>query len=155
MSESKRMKMMQIVSSDNQNFTIEHSVVMISEVFSDMIESCNTASVKLEKIDGATLAKVLEYCKMRTQGGENSDADCKKFINDIGDHKILIALLIAADFLQLECLMDLVSQALAKMIDNKTVEEICELFGIELPPIEVRKQIETNHPWAFGKKSPQ
>ncbi|MCO5567851.1 hypothetical protein L7F22_038542 [Adiantum nelumboides] len=115
--------------------------------------------------DGAnahTLSKVIEYCSLqsftpKTQthapGRASWSIEEAAYIDGLGGAgagSTLFKVMMAADYMQVEGLLDLTCEAVADTIRNKSVEEIRELFNIQndFSPEEEEANLHS-YGWAF------
>ncbi|XP_057959192.1 SKP1-like protein 1A [Malania oleifera] len=151
-------KKLRLKASDGIVFEVEENVAMESEtiklIFLEDVVS-REAPVPLPNVSGKILAKVLEFCKVRAELRPRSDfnekiKDFKKDFAKDEDDATLIALLNAANYLNINDLLDLLCQKVADLIKDKSVEEVRQFFGIEgdFTP-EEEEEIRKEHDWAF------
>uniref|UniRef100_A0ACD5XHM1 Uncharacterized protein n=1 Tax=Avena sativa TaxID=4498 RepID=A0ACD5XHM1_AVESA len=89
-------------------------------------------------VKGDILSKVVEYCKKHASGDDPSwDA---KFVDDL-DHETLCDLILAADRLRNQGLLNLTCQTVAKMIKGKSSHEICKIFNIRSYVTRAKKKL--------------
>jgi S-phase kinase-associated protein 1 len=135
-------------SSDGEIFEIDEAVAMESQTLKLMIEDCaDNTSITAHNVTSNILAKVVEYLKKHVEiaGSETClkawDAEFIKI-----DQHTLIALIEAANYLNIPSLLDLTCKAVADMMTGKTPEEIRNTFHIVndyLPEeeAEIRREI--------------
>jgi hypothetical protein len=104
--------------------------------------------IPLSMVEGAVLAKVIEYCKIHESDTviEESEkytderSSPHRRIDDMEqrdmdyipkDQSMLIKLINAANYLEAKSLLDLLCKRIANMIKGKTVEQIRCTFGIQ------------------------
>ncbi|KAK1362952.1 hypothetical protein POM88_038513 [Heracleum sosnowskyi] len=159
---SSETKMITLKSSDNETFEVEEKVAMEALTIKHMIEddsACTT--IPLPDVTGTILAKVIEYCKKHVESTkaadndeENKDAkdDLKKYDEDFvnADLQTLFDLILAANYLNIKSLLDLVYQKVADLLKDKTVEDFRKIFNIEndLTP-EEEEALRKENAWAF------
>jgi S-phase kinase-associated protein 1 len=127
-------------SSDNVTFEVEHAIALECKTIKLTIEdNCaeKTEIIPIPNVTGTILSKVIEYLKKHVEAGNfkgkhsnnvelnNWDADFVKV-----DEAILVDLISAAHFLNIESLLDLTSQAVADMMKSTMPEEIQNTFNI-------------------------
>jgi len=147
-----------LVSSDNQSFTVPTAVAEISSLIKDM----NDGEVNQEEtfpmigVDGATLAKILEFCEhylsdpMPVIEKPIKSSDFSKLVpawydNFVNvDHTILFKFAEAANFMDVKPMLDLTCAKIASMIKDKSIHQIRDTFGItsEFTPEEEEKMRE-------------
>lgn len=119
-------KMITLISSDSQAFEVDEAVAAKSQTIKYVIEdaSCIDGGIPVPNVTGKILAKVLEYCKKHVEptisGNDFKDWDAE-FINV--DQATLFGLIMAADYLEINSLLDLTCQKMANMMKGKTPEE--------------------------------
>lgn len=93
------------------------------------------SSVKIEILD-----KIIEYCNYHTKNVVKSSENDKKSTDDIIpwdldfckiDQETLFELILAANYLNIQSLLDLTCKTVANMIRGKTPEEIRKTFNIK------------------------
>lgn len=128
-----------LISSDGQEFVVDKKLaemsVTIKELLSDLSEGAEE-SVPLPTVEGKVLAKVVEYSTQHLDAKEVNDYRKEEipewdqdFMNV--DRDLLFAIIEAANYLNLQSLMNLGCQTVANMIKGKKTEEIRQMFGIE------------------------
>nr|GLL45766.1 SKP1-like protein 1A [Ipomoea trifida] len=134
---------------DGEEFAVAESVVALSHTIKFVLEDSTmgeTSVIPLFKVDGKTLAKILEYCKVHTAVGK-TDAEKEEFDRKFVevDQAELYALLIATNYLGISELQEKLVRRVADMITGKTPEEIRETFNIkkDLSPEEEEEIRET------------
>ncbi|KAL3634333.1 SKP1-like protein 20 [Castilleja foliolosa] len=155
-------------SSNGELFEVEEAVAVKSQTIKHMIEDdCAYTVIPIPNVTGAILSKVLEYCKRHVDAcapasASNtddkpsstavSDAELKDFDSEFikVDHSTLFDIILAANYLNIKCLLDLTTQAAADMIEDKTPEEVRKIFNIEndFTP-EEEEQVRMENQWAF------
>ncbi|GJN21384.1 hypothetical protein PR202_gb08854 [Eleusine coracana subsp. coracana] len=152
-------KMVRLTSSDGESFevreeAIAHASVMIRGM---MEEGCADDEIPLPNVTGPILSRILEYVNMHFDNRhETKHADDsliarfdKEFI-DVGDDNVLFDLLLAANYLNIDCLLDLGCRAVADEIKGKKPEQIRERFNIVNDyPKEEEEEVRRENSWAF------
>ncbi|GAU37925.1 hypothetical protein TSUD_269400 [Trifolium subterraneum] len=142
-------KKITLKSCDGQTFEVEQTTVLESQMIKYMIEDCADDGIPIPNVTGTILAKVIEYCKKHV---EASDDDLKKWDEDFVkvDQVTLYDLLLAANYLEIKSLLDLICQTVADMIKDKTPEQIRKIFNIvnDFSP-EEEKEVRRENAWAF------
>ncbi|XP_030546649.1 SKP1-like protein 1B isoform X1 [Rhodamnia argentea] len=143
-------------SSDGESFEVEEPVALESQTIKHWIEEkgANDA-IPLLKVTSKVLSKVIEYCKKHVDAARASsvaDDDLEawdaKFVKV--DQATLCDLILAANYLSIEGLLDLTCQAVADMIMGMTPEKVRETFNIKndfTPAEELEVQMETE--WVY------
>ncbi|CAI0417948.1 unnamed protein product [Linum tenue] len=165
-------KLITLKSSDGESFEVEEAVAMQSQTIKHMIEDgCAGDGIPIPNVTGAILAKVLEFCKKHQHHAPDrqSDADELKkwdtnFANQSDAEELkkwdaefakvgqdtLYDLLMAANYLNIKDLLDLICQTVADIIKGKKPEEIRSYFKIKNDfTKEEEEEIRRENQWAF------
>ncbi|CAI0476318.1 unnamed protein product [Linum tenue] len=125
---------------------------MQSQTIKHMIEDdCAGDGIPIPNVTGGILAKVIEFCK-KHQHAAQSDADLKKWDAEFANvgQDTLYDLLLAANYLNVKDLLDLICQTVADLIKGKTPEEIRKYFNIKNDfTKEEEEVIRRENQWAF------
>ena len=134
----------QLVSKDNQVFTVNARSIILSSLIQDMIEENEDEMprIPVPNVEGKTLEKVIEYCNYhydkpieeieKPLKGDVNDYICewdKKFL-EMEQH-VLIDVIMASNYLNIKSLLDLTCAKIASMIRGKSPQQIRDIFGIE------------------------
>lgn len=134
----------QLVSKDNQVFTVNARSIILSSLIQDMIEENEDEMprIPVPNVEGKTLEKVIEYCNYhydkpieeieKPLKGDVNDYICewdKKFL-EMEQH-LLIDVIMASNYLNIKSLLDLTCAKIASMIRGKSPQQIRDIFGIE------------------------
>jgi len=156
--------MVLLVTSDNEQFTVEKKVAERSVLIKNMLEDVGESDqpIPLPNVTSSVLKKVLEYCEHHKDeplpvGDDNQD-DSRKRTTDISewdqkfitvDQEMLFEIILAANYLDIKALLDVGCKTVANMIKGKTPEEIRKLFNIvnDFTP-EEEAQIKKENEWA-------
>lgn len=124
------MSKVRLVSKDGQEFLVEKKVVEISEIVKATLENLDDFNdpVPLDNIDGPTLEKVLIFCKKHSSDDGVSEKWGAEFCNM--DNESLLNLILAANYMSIQPLLNLTCKKVADMIKGKSVEEIRATFPI-------------------------
>ncbi|GLJ19919.1 hypothetical protein SUGI_0360870 [Cryptomeria japonica] len=146
-------------SSDNVDFHVEYEEALQMDSIKLFIEDPDvdrTLPVKFsnEKVTGPILEKIIEYIKYHLEANKSGkpEEDLKKwdtkFVNV--NERILFELTMAAKFLNVSNLLDLLCKTVADKIKDLSPEQIRELYGIrnDFTP-EEEDQIRRENEWAF------
>ncbi|KAK9136491.1 hypothetical protein Syun_015821 [Stephania yunnanensis] len=139
-------------SSDSETFDVEEAVAVESQTIKHMFElDCADSVIPLPNVTGKILAKVIEYCKKHVDASEAEDRSDEVLKNWDAefvkvDQGTLFGLDLAANYLNIESLMDLTSLTVANMIEGKTPEEIRKTFNIKN---DFTPEEEEENQWAF------
>ncbi|KEH29322.1 putative S-phase kinase-associated protein [Medicago truncatula] len=150
-------KKITLTSSDGEIFEIEKEVAMESKTIKNLIEDLDdNTRIPIYKVRGEILALVIEYCKKHVNA-MNSDEKPSKHALKMWDAEfvqldqpVLFDLISAANFLDIKSLYDLTCKTVADMMNDKTPEQIREMFNIvnDYSPQE-EEAIRSEHPWAY------
>lgn len=107
--------------------------------------------VPLPNVHTDVLASVIEYCQYHAIDSEKDSDHRRAMFDDLflgARDGVLMELLVAANYLDIKPLLDLVAKTIADMIRGKSVEEIRTIFGItnDLTP-EEEEQIRKENEW--------
>ncbi|CAH8269233.1 unnamed protein product [Arabidopsis lyrata] len=150
-------KMVMLQSSDGESFQVEEAVAVQSQTIAHMVEDdCVGDGIPVSNVTGATLSKVIEYCKKHVVAAESLteewdelkkwDAEFMKAM----EQSTLFHVILAANYLNIKDLFDLGCQTVADTITDKNTDEIRALFGIrnDFTP-EEEEEIRQQNQWAF------
>ncbi|CAN0877213.1 SKP1-like protein 4 [Linum grandiflorum] len=154
--------MITLIASDGEMFEVEKLVAEQSETIKNLIEDIGIGdAIPLQNVTGPILGKVIEYCRKHTEAAASKavsqdpvaiDDDLKKWDKEFAkvEHDPLFDLVLAANYLNIKSLVDLICQTVADMMKGKTPEEIRERFNIKNDytseeEVEVRRE----NQWAF------
>ncbi|CAI0413085.1 unnamed protein product [Linum tenue] len=116
-----------------------------------MIEDgCAGDGIPIPNVTGAILAKVLEFCKKHQHHAP--DQELKKWDAEFAKvgQDTLYDLLMAANYLNIKDLLDLICQTVADIIKGKKPEEIRSYFKIKNDfTKEEEEEIRRENQWAF------
>ncbi|KAH0470970.1 hypothetical protein IEQ34_000693 [Dendrobium chrysotoxum] len=145
------MKKIRMMGCDGKKVVVEEEVAMMSETIRHIIEdNCAKNVIPISNVTSSVLSYVFHYCKNHLESS-NTD-DLEEFDNEFVDVDVntLYDLLIAANYLNVKDLLDLVCQKVANLIRGKSPEEIRLTFNIEndFTP-EEEEAIRNENSWAF------
>ncbi|KAF9622801.1 hypothetical protein IFM89_034036 [Coptis chinensis] len=163
-------KVVTLISSDGESFEVEEDVALESQTIKHWLEDkCENYDGKfvIHNVDSKHLEILINYSEKHvllrkpvgSSTGDDDDDDEeeeekikeweKEFIYgfDLND---LPGLILAANYLNIQSLIDVATQRVADTIKGKTVDEIRETFNIEndFTPEEYEEVLK-EHPWAF------
>ncbi|GLJ14409.1 hypothetical protein SUGI_0232810 [Cryptomeria japonica] len=130
-------------SSDNQNFEVDEVVAMESQTIRDLIQlagntSTSQPAISLANVSSDILAMVIEYCKYHVHAKKLdsgiSAEDVKKCDKELVavDRNTVLKLLMAANYLNINGLVELTCQALADDIAScKGADDIRQKYNIK------------------------
>lgn len=139
------MSTIKLRSNDGEVFEVDLKVAKISTVIKDMIDigvgGDDGEPCPLKEVSGRILKMVIEWLKYhRDDPPIPDDVVLEKRTDDIdtwdvefvkGDMKTLYDLTMAANYLDIQGLLDLTCKTMAKMIKGKTTDQIRETFKLE------------------------
>lgn len=133
--------------SDNEEFVVEDSVGMMSKTVKNILEdSCEPFVIPLKNIDGKTMGKIIEYCKKHIE--ESDEAVLEEFSAQFLDLDLAVIydLFLAVNFLDIEDLLERVTDKIAGLVKGKSSEEIRNIFNTEndLSPEEIEESRREN-----------
>ncbi|XP_059627184.1 SKP1-like protein 11 [Cornus florida] len=147
---NKEAKMLTLQSSDNEEFLVEESVAVQSVLIKNIVEEDYT-TIPLPNVAGEDLAMIIEYLKKHADPKASED-DLKKFDDKFVDkpQSDLHYLSLAANYLELKDLLDIVCTRIASDIRGYTVEQFRARFNIENDFADQEERVLRNeYPWAF------
>ncbi|KAI3855572.1 hypothetical protein MKX03_006610 [Papaver bracteatum] len=154
--------MVTLMSSDGETFDVDEAVALQSGTIKHMIEDgCADNAIPIPNITSNILAKVIEYCKKHVESSEEGDGGSRRRTEDEDlknwdaeflkvDDYILFDLILAANYLDIDNLLQLTTQKVADTISGKTPEQIRKYFYIknDFTP-EEEKKVKEEYAWAF------
>eukprot|EP00184_Porphyridium_aerugineum_P008743 CAMPEP_0184693238 /NCGR_PEP_ID=MMETSP0313-20130426/1512_1 /TAXON_ID=2792 /ORGANISM="Porphyridium aerugineum, Strain SAG 1380-2" /LENGTH=149 /DNA_ID=CAMNT_0027151265 /DNA_START=222 /DNA_END=668 /DNA_ORIENTATION=+ len=149
MAESK----VKLQSHDGEIFEVDHGVASISIMVNDLLQDTSADDIiPIPNVKAEILSKVIEYSryqyalKTNAQTEEQVDAWNKAFVQV--DKATLFELILAANFLNIQPLLDLACKSVADTIKSKTAQQIRDEFGIpnDFTP-EEEEQFRKDNAW--------
>jgi len=153
-----------LISSDNETFKVPKSVAIMSLTIKNTVDETEGGDVPVPNVSGKVLGQVIKYCKYhvdrnKAKAGEGSSSDSTKTDEEVKawdteymqvDQGALFELILAANYLNIEPLLDLACATVAGMIKGKTPEEIRTQFNItnDFTP-EEEEEVRRENQWAF------
>lgn len=138
-----------IVSSDDVSFKVDKNVAEKSETIRHLIEDTGISEpIKLPSVDGKILQKILEYAKYHHEH-PSEDEDVKKWDQEfIPSHQDeLFSIILGANYLDMNSLLDLLCKHVASMIKGKSTEEIRTTFNIKNDFTPEEEQVRKENEW--------
>jgi S-phase kinase-associated protein 1 len=133
------MESVKIVTSDGVDFSLSQDIAAKSGIIARMLQSVedDCLTVPLQDVRSDTFERVVAYLETDAFDAPQADED-------------LLALVVAANFLDVKPLLDTACQEVADRIKGKSPEDIRKLFGLEntYTPEEEAKVRQANA-WAF------
>ena len=141
------MPYVKLQSSDNEVFEVDVEVAKQSEVIRQMVEDCDyddfdDEPIPLLNVNAAILRKVIEWAthhkddpppKEDEENREKRTDDIEPFDREFlkVDQGTLFELILAANYLDMKLLLDVLCKTVANMIKGKTPEEIRKTLNIK------------------------
>uniref|UniRef100_I1QCD4 SKP1-like protein n=2 Tax=Oryza glaberrima TaxID=4538 RepID=I1QCD4_ORYGL len=156
--ESGSSRMITLKSNDEKLVEVTEASARQSRAITNLIDDGCADVIPLPNVDSKTLAKVIPYCD--EHGRANSGTDEERaalgrfdadFVGELDKDKAsLIDVIMAANYLNIQGLLDITCQRVADTIGSATAEEIREAFDIEDDLTEAeKKEIREENAWAF------
>nr|ARF07830.1 SLF-interacting SKP1-like protein 2 [Solanum pimpinellifolium] len=138
-------------SSDGDEFEIEESIAVQSGTIKNMVEDDYTL-IPLPNVNTQKLILIIEYMKKHGEKTDSNEEEIKEFDKEFLKDKRyndMFDLIVAANYLHIIDLMNLICQTIADRIKHKSVIAIRQIFGItnDFTSEEGRKYSEKNK-WA-------
>ncbi|KAK6775208.1 hypothetical protein RDI58_026209 [Solanum bulbocastanum] len=138
-------------SSDGDEFEIEESVAVQSGTIKNMVDDDYTL-IPLPNVNTQNLIVIIEYMKKHGEKTDSNEEEIKEFDKEFMKDKSyhnMFHLVIAANYLHIRDLMDLLCQTIADRIKNKSVNAVRQIFSItnDYTPEEEEK-VREEHKWA-------
>ena len=143
-------KLVKLQASDNSSELREISVkaIKMSDTINNMLndlgidetDGSDIPAITLHNVKAKILDKIVEYCNYHTENVSKPSEKENKSTDDIipwdmnfcqVDQEILFELILAANYLNIQSLLDLTCKTVANMIKGKTPEEIRKTFNIK------------------------
>jgi len=141
-------QMIKLQASDDSTKIVEISMkaIMMSETIKNMLNDLSTDNlstpIPLHNVTSTILSKIVEYCNYHVENDnvKFSSSTDKKETDDIipwdvdfcnVDQAALFEMILAANYLSIQSLLDLTCKTVANMIKGKTPEEIRLTFNIK------------------------
>ncbi|XP_009600732.1 SKP1-like protein 1B [Nicotiana tomentosiformis] len=128
--------MLTLKSGDNEEFYVEESLVLQSDLIKTMVKEDRVSTIPLPSFKSKTLVKIIEYLKKHaelttTSNNEDFKNFQKEFVNVVKEFDITVA-------------------AVADRIKDKSVEAVQKIFKIESDfTSEELAEFKRETPWAF------
>ncbi|CEP15341.1 hypothetical protein [Parasitella parasitica] len=151
--------MVKLLSSDNEEFTVDKEVAEKSVLIKNMLEDIGDSDspIPLPNVKETILKKIIEWCEHHRndpvvqdeQERRNTDIEewDQKFMEV--DQETLFDIILAANYLDIKPLLDIGCKTVANMIKGKSAEDIRRTFNItnDFTP-EEEAQIKKENEWA-------
>lgn len=156
-----------IVCTEGDNFTLEVDVANKSKMIRNLIADVGLSELKeipLAGVSREVCTKVVEYMthhkndpeptddddprQRRTDDITDADKEFTKFAWEENNLRLLFELILAANYMDVKGLLDLMCKTFANMVKGKNPAQIRAMFGIdEFTPEEVEQVLKENE-WA-------
>ena len=137
-----------IISKENESFTITKEVSQLSELFKTILEDQKENEISLNIVSSQYLKRVIEFMNyyyispFEEIQKPLKSSNLKDFLSDWYisfldiDNDTLFELISVANYLDIKPLLDLTCVKVASMIKGKNTSEITNIFNITLQPEE-------------------
>ncbi|KAH0714242.1 hypothetical protein KY284_007147 [Solanum tuberosum] len=144
-------KMLILKSSNGDEFEIEESIAVQSITIKNMVEDDYTL-IPLPNVNTQKLILIIEYMNKHAEKTDSNEEEIKEFDKEFlkdKNYQNMFELVVAANYLHISDLMNLLCQTIADRIKNKSVKAIREIFGIinDYTP-EEEERVREEHKWA-------
>ncbi|RWR77139.1 SKP1-like protein 1B [Cinnamomum micranthum f. kanehirae] len=153
-------KVIVLMSMEGERFEVEDYVARESKIISNMMEDdCANNDIPVPNVMASILSKIIEWCKKHAEikednnhSNEEKEKELRSWDKEFVDldTDTLYYLVVAANYLDINGLLDLLCQKVADMIKGKNPEQIREIFNIknDFTP-EEEEAIRKENSWAF------
>ncbi|KAM1004064.1 hypothetical protein ACFX13_004378 [Malus domestica] len=154
-------KKISLKTSDGEVFEIDGDIAMqfqtVKSFFQD--EGVGDMVMPLPNVHSAELVNIIDFCTKtqhlhrKVEHDEAWRKELRKistdFVRELTTDRVM-ELILAADFLHVDLLLEVLNQTVADRIKNKSVEHVRKLFGVEsdYTPEEEQK-LREEYAWAF------
>ncbi|OMO97274.1 SKP1 component [Corchorus olitorius] len=138
-----------LVTADNVEFEVDEAVAMKFGIVKSFLEE-NSEKIPLPNVYSMVLSLVIDYCKAHLKLTDEKAKEFDENFFKAQDNETLMAMCLAANYLDEKELLDMVEQAIADRLENKSVEYARKLFRIEndFTPQE-EDDLRHGNEWAF------
>ncbi|CAL0310262.1 unnamed protein product [Lupinus luteus] len=145
---------------DGETFNVSPIIAKQMETVQSFIEdesssSLTSSAIPLPNVNASELSKIIDYLDYHHnfREGKKNDEEAKefdeKFVKGFS-HDELKMLLVAANYLNVKELLELLFQSFADIIENKSVQYVRDFFGIvSTYTPEEEEELRQKHLWAF------
>jgi S-phase kinase-associated protein 1 len=149
-----------LVSSEGESFEVPKSVAVQSELVKEMLEDEDASDIPLPNVKSRVLKLVVEFCHHHYNNempkiekplrSPNMKDICPEWDANFVDVELdlLFELVMAANYLDIKPLLDLICAKIATYVKGRTPEEIKASFGVtdEFTP-EEEEAVRKEYPW--------
>lgn len=149
-------KMVSLLSSDEKELDVDADLVAMSVTLTDLIADCGQEGrIFLPNVKGEILEKAFEYCKYHLERGEpvpdyhmpgDPRTEWEVEYSQV-HHTVIFDLLIAAHYLDIAPLVDLMAKTIAIQIQGKDPDEICRYYNVQEFTPEERELLRKENEW--------
>ncbi|KAI8319826.1 E3 ubiquitin ligase SCF complex, Skp subunit [Martensiomyces pterosporus] len=161
--------MVKLISAEGATIEVERSIIEQSGLIRNMLEDINDTDdpIPIPNVSGPILTKIIEYCTHHrndplkrlppkgTAANDSSEEAIRKVVEQMDefdhdfcrvDQGTLYDIILAANFLDIQPLLDVASYTVAQMMKGKSVEEIRATFNVknDFTPEEEARAREAN-----------
>ncbi|KAK6775190.1 hypothetical protein RDI58_026191 [Solanum bulbocastanum] len=144
-------KMLILKSSDGDEFEIEESIAVQSITIKNMVEDDYTL-IPLPNVNTQNLIVIIEYMKKHGEKTDSNEEEIKEFDKNFvkdKNYQKMLEIALAANYLHISDLMNLLCMTIADRIKNKSVNAIRKIFNITNDHTsEEETKIREEHKWA-------
>ncbi|KAM3262141.1 hypothetical protein ACQJBY_052688 [Aegilops geniculata] len=155
------MKMVRLRSSDGEEFEVaEETIGAASVMIKGMLDDVAVDVIPLPNVTGPILSRILDYVNRHfsdphvvTSHTPAADDPLRRFDDSFVqvDQDTLFDLMIAANYLDMQSLLDLTCKTVADQIRGRTLEEIRKKFNIVNDYTKDEEQeVRRENSWAFN-----
>lgn len=134
-----------IKTNDEKLYKILRKNLQLSETLVDLMEDVQEIEhIPLLSVDSKTFEKISEYLDYHTKNPDEHEKYKNTGLREISpwdynfccqtEHKLLQKVIIAADYLYIQPLIDVIAKYFATLIQGKTIVEVEDMFS-DLTPI--------------------
>ncbi|XVF22431.1 hypothetical protein REPUB_Repub12eG0171600 [Reevesia pubescens] len=144
---------------DNHEFEVDEAIAMefgTVKTFFDENPDASEEPIPLPNVSSKCLSSIIEYCKSHL--AFRGEEEAKRYDEELvkgQDNESLKEMILAANYLNIKDLLDMLNQAVADRIKNKSVEYVRRFFGIENDyTAEEEAAVRAQNEWAFQGVDP-
>ena len=139
---------------DEQLFEVPRDIAMQSEMIKALLSDIPNVDkpIPIKNVQGKIFSLVINYCTQRVAQPPLSEAELKERDEEFVkvDQATLFELILAANYLNIKELLDLLCLTVANMIKGKTPVEIRKTFNIKNDfTAEEEEEVRRENAWSF------
>ena len=126
------MATVKLISSDKQEFEVETQVAKMSKALERLIDDIGTdKEIPISSVEGDVMAKIITYCQYHVNCRDEAVASVwnKSFVEL--DKEMTFKLILAANYLEIESLFQLMGRTIASVIEKLSMEETKDYLGLK------------------------